>query len=59
MTTNRPPYSPILSDVTDCANSDDDLNEFNYDEMVTTEANDVLFPTPSAEVENTQEATLN
>ena len=47
------PYSPILSDVTDCANSDDDLNEFDYDEMVPTEADDVLFPIPPTEVENT------
>ena len=38
-----PPYSLIMSDVADCANIDDNLNKFDYDEMVPTETVDVLF----------------
>ena len=38
-----PPYSLIMSDVGDCANIDDNLNKFDYDETVPTETVDVLF----------------
>ena len=50
--TCAPPYSPIMSDVTDCTNSDDNFDEFDYDETVPTESDNVLFATP-VEVENT------
>ena len=41
-----------MSDVVDGTNGDDDLNEFDYDEMVPTETVDVLCQTPPTEIAN-------
>ena len=41
-----------MSDVVDGTNSDDDLNEFDYNEMVPTKSLDVLCQTPPTEIAN-------